>query len=157
MTAIHYVFLIPCDPDPHKLLGDPESVAWKCGARPPVFWCQHCSAHGAGPWSMSKLACHECVRMTASPGPLRPSLSFTQRDEGVLALAVGDEPLIQGCFPVVRALTVGEHMHADDGFWPHPHEPDWDMECVHRLVSEAARYGLGTPVFLDADRRELQP
>lgn len=36
MSKIHAVILIPEEGDPRKLLGDPESVAWRCGARPPI-------------------------------------------------------------------------------------------------------------------------
>ena len=33
--TVHGVLLIPTKGDPLKLLGDRESIAWKCGARPP--------------------------------------------------------------------------------------------------------------------------
>lgn len=50
MTAVASVLLVPSEGDPHKLLGDPESVAWKLGARPALAW--H-TAHGAPyhPWA----------------------------------------------------------------------------------------------------------
>ena len=38
MTAVASVLLVPSEGDPHKLLGDPESAAWKLGARPPMAW-----------------------------------------------------------------------------------------------------------------------
>lgn len=40
MTArlqVRTILLIPAEGDPHKLLGDPESVAWRYGWRPPVM------------------------------------------------------------------------------------------------------------------------
>ena len=37
MTKPTTILLIPHDGDPRHLLGDPSSVAWRCGARPPVL------------------------------------------------------------------------------------------------------------------------
>jgi len=36
MSEIKHILLEPAEGDPHKLLGDPNSAAWKCGARPPT-------------------------------------------------------------------------------------------------------------------------
>ncbi len=44
MSAIHAVLLVPHEGDPYKLLGDPDSAAWRLGSRPPVAmecpWCE---------------------------------------------------------------------------------------------------------------------
>lgn len=32
------ILFLPAEGDPHKLLGDEKSVAWRCGWRPPVAW-----------------------------------------------------------------------------------------------------------------------
>lgn len=37
MNKPHTILLIPHPSDPHKLLGDTDSVAWRCGARVPVM------------------------------------------------------------------------------------------------------------------------
>ncbi len=38
MSPVHTILLIPSDGDPHHLLGDPDSVPWRLGWRPPVLY-----------------------------------------------------------------------------------------------------------------------
>lgn len=64
MTDIRAILIVPERGDPHKLLGAPKSIAWKCGARPPTAVRVDASAH-----TETKTAgCFEaCVNDTPCP------------------------------------------------------------------------------------------
>lgn len=58
------VLLVPPDGDPHKLLGDPESVEWKCGARPPALHWYECAEHGGSWGEFGRFHCGTCGART---------------------------------------------------------------------------------------------
>jgi hypothetical protein len=66
MTPIETILLIPNDP---KLLGDPTSVAWRCGARVPLMTKYNCNCGKLVQWRApldfeTRDACPECRERT---------------------------------------------------------------------------------------------
>ena len=76
MSKIKAVLLIPEEGDPHKLLGDSESAAWKCGARPPVVGLWACLVGGCG---------HKWAARSLYPVPVCPNCSRDDRSVRLFA------------------------------------------------------------------------
>ena len=130
MSKIHAILLIPAAGDPHGLLGDPESVAWKCGARPPMAHNKGSGwAAGAHPWDIPH----------------------------ALVLRWGDEVVHDGMHRAARAAEgVAENWEDETGleryniWWCHPVD-------AANLATVCEALGLGVVVRINAEGQEVTP
>jgi len=88
-SDIHAILLVPHAGDPHKLLGDPKSTAWECGARPPMAYRVE-----DDPWAPGRLP-GRYAREAQIRGWVMPVRA--------LVLAWGGEVVWQGCEACRRA------------------------------------------------------
>ncbi len=134
--SIHAVLLAPAEGDPHGLLGDPESVAWKCGARPPVVrWCEV----GPNEWAWLPEDDAHCER----------DADLVEGERRALGLGWEGEVVREGCWRVeAQGPTT---MGADCAGIPRALHRAYIVGCW------AVGRGLGSLVLLDEQGRGAVP
>lgn len=129
--AVYAVLLVPAKGDPHNLLGDPSSTAWKCGARPPVA-----------------RQCFICRNWYLTPTPCHPAGSEYEADRRrkaepqALVLAWGEQPVLEGMDRLSRVPIVSTAGRVGPPRW------GYDMRSAKRWAESAAKNDRGTAVIL---------
>ncbi len=149
-SAVPYaLLLIPTEADPLKLLGDPESVAWRCGGRPPV-------AHRMNVGPLLPKDAPEDWRWIAGARP--PDTEGPDADEPrhagyrhALPLIWEGEPIADG---IDRAAGCFE-AYLDDGPWhrSYPATRATAVNLAHNLC-DPDHANAATMVRLDAQGQE---
>lgn len=134
--TITAVLLIPKEGDPHKILGDADSVAWKCGARPPTA-----QEYTDGLLTWWQFGPHDRHAENRRMRETQRAALRTGRS-GLVLVGDGEEVLV-GVDIADRAAWISEHR------WP----PGEDLE---NLLEEFSGRDIGTLVLLDENGREVQ-
>jgi len=112
---VQAILLVPEEGDPHGLLGDSKSAAWRCGARPPTAGLQRTRrlVHEGNEYADPTMPCETCVACGEvwpcdTPGKVEREASerwiagYSFRP--ALVLAYQGEVVVEGCFKIEGLL-----------------------------------------------------